>query len=53
MRCVGYTEAIMKLSDIFSEGSEARRLFGKYYAVGAILAILLSLLLLGLATRGG
>ncbi len=43
----------MKLSDIFSEGSEARRLFGKVYAFGAIGVILLSLLLLALATRGG
>ena len=43
----------MKLSEIFSEGSEARRLFGKFYAVGAIAVILLALVLLALATRGG
>ncbi len=43
----------MKLSEIFSEGSEARRLFGKVYAVGAIAVILLALALLALATRGG
>ena len=49
----GILSLIMKLSDIFSEGSEARRLFGKVYAFGAIGVILLSLLLLALATRGG
>ncbi len=42
----------MKLSDIFKEGSEARRLFGKFYAVAAILVILAVLVLLALATRG-
>ncbi len=42
----------MKLSDIFREGSEARRLFGRYYAIGAICIILIALLLLALATRG-
>ncbi len=46
-------DAHLKLSDIFREGSEARRLFGKYYAVGAIVVILLVLALLALATRGG
>ena len=45
-------DSTMKLSEIFSEGSEARRLFGKFYAVGAIAVILLALLLLALATRG-
>ena len=43
----------LKLSDIFSEGSEARRIFGKFYAVAAILVILTVLVLLALATRGG
>lgn len=42
----------MKLSDIFREGSKARQLFAKFYAVAAILVILAVLLLLGLATRG-
>ena len=42
----------MKLSDIFKEGSEARKLFGKFYAVAAILVILAVLVLLALATRG-
>ncbi|MCY4146508.1 MAG: hypothetical protein OXE95_03205 [Chloroflexi bacterium] len=48
---MGTLVIIMKLSDIFSEGSEARRLFGKVYAFGAIGVILLALLLLALATR--
>ncbi|MYD08882.1 MAG: hypothetical protein F4X02_02450 [Chloroflexi bacterium] len=49
----GYdNEAAVKLSDIFKEGSEARRLFGKFYAVAAILVILAVLVLLALATRG-
>lgn len=39
--------------DIFKEGSEARRTFGKYYAVIAIIAILTVLTLLALATQGG
>ncbi len=42
----------MKLSDIFKEGSEARKLFGKFYAVAAIAVILTVLVLLALATRG-
>ena len=42
----------MKLSDIFKEGSEARKLFGKFYAVAAIVIILAVLMLLALATRG-
>ena len=42
----------MKLSDIFKEGSEARKLFGKVYALAAILVILAVLVLLALATRG-
>lgn len=42
----------MKLSDIFKEGSEARKLFGKFYAVAAIAVILIVLALLALATRG-
>lgn len=42
----------MKLADIFKEGSEARKLFGKFYAVAAILVILAALVLLALATRG-
>jgi hypothetical protein len=44
---------ILKLSDIFKEGSDARKLFGKFYAVGAIAVILAVLALLALATRGG
>ena len=42
----------MKLSDIFKEGSEARRLFAKFYAVLAIVTIIAALALLALATRG-
>lgn len=42
----------MKLSDIFKEGSEARKLFAKFYAVMAIVTILAALALLALATRG-
>ena len=42
----------MKLGDIFREGSEARRRFGKFYAALAIVIILTALVLLGLATRG-
>ena len=42
----------LKLADIFKEGSEARRLFGKFYAVAAIAVILTVLVLLALATRG-
>ncbi len=41
----------MKLSDIFREGSEARKRFAQYYAVFAILVILATLFLLALATR--
>ena len=43
----------MKLGDIFREGSEARKVFARYYAVLGILTILGVLLLLALATRGG
>lgn len=43
----------MKLSDIFKEGSDARKLFGKLYAVLAIGIILAALILLAVATRGG
>ena len=43
----------MKISDIFREGSDARKLFAKYYAVAAIGLILTVLILLALATRGG
>lgn len=42
----------VKLSDIFKEGSEARKLFAKFYAVLAIAIILAALALLALATRG-
>ena len=42
----------MKLSDIFREGSDARKLFAKYYAVAAIVIILTVLVLLAFATRG-
>ena len=41
----------MKLSDIFKEGSEARKLFAKLYAVLAIVIIVAALILLALATR--
>ena len=47
-----YEVGALKLSDIFKEGSEARRLFGKFYAVAAIAVILMVLALLALATRG-
>ncbi|MCY3780577.1 MAG: hypothetical protein OXG78_09740 [Chloroflexi bacterium] len=43
----------MKLADIFKEGSDARKLFGKLYALAAIGIILIVLVLLALATRGG
>ncbi len=43
----------LKLSDIFREGSEARKLFAKFYAVAAIVIILTVLVLLAFATRGG
>ncbi|MCY4062924.1 MAG: hypothetical protein OXG53_11200 [Chloroflexi bacterium] len=43
----------MKLSDIFREGSEARKLFAKFYAFAAILIIMTVLALLAIATRGG
>ena len=39
------------LMEIFSEGSEARRVFGKYYAILAIIVILSVLALLALATQ--
>jgi len=42
----------VKLSDIFKEGSDARKQFAKFYAVLAIAAILTVLVLLALATRG-
>ncbi|MCY3864480.1 MAG: hypothetical protein OXG68_03495 [Chloroflexi bacterium] len=42
----------MKLSDIFREGSDARKLFAKFYACAAILIILIVLALLAIATRG-
>lgn len=42
----------LKLSDIFKEGSDARKTFGKFYAVAAIAVILTVLVLLALATRG-
>jgi hypothetical protein len=42
----------LKLSDIFREGSDARKLFAKFYAVAAIVVILAVLALLALATRG-
>jgi len=47
-----YPVTNLKLSDIFREGSEARKLFAKFYAVGAIGVILAVLALLALATRG-
>jgi hypothetical protein len=43
----------LKLSDIFREGSDARKLFAKFYAVAAIGVILIVLVLLAFATRGG
>lgn len=42
----------MKVGDIFKEGSDARKAFGKYYSVLAIVVILSALALLALATRG-
>lgn len=48
-----FKAATVRLSDIFKEGSDARKLFGKFYAVGAIAVILAVLALLALATRGG
>jgi len=42
----------VKLSDIFKEGSDARKQFAKFYAVLAIAVILTVLVLLALATRG-
>ena len=42
----------MKFSDIFKEGSEARKRFAQYYAVVAIGVILIVLVLLAIATRG-
>lgn len=42
----------LRLSDIFKEGSDARKLFGKFYAIAAIAVILTVLVLLALATRG-
>lgn len=41
----------MKLSDIFKEGSEARKRFAQFYAYFAIATILTALVLLALATR--
>ena len=43
----------LKLSDIFREGSDSRKLFAKFYAVAAIVVILAVLVLLAIATRGG
>lgn len=43
---------IMKLSDIFKEGSDARKRFAQSYAVFAIVIIVLVLILLDLTTRG-
>ena len=43
----------LKVSEIFKEGSDARRAFGKLYAVAAIGVIITVLVLLALATRGG
>ena len=43
----------MKLSDIFREGSDSRKLFAKFYAVAAIGTILTVLVLLAFVTRGG
>ena len=42
----------MNLSDIFKEGSDARKRFARFYAVFAIATIVLILVLLALATRG-
>ncbi len=47
-----YEVDALKLSDIFKEGSDARKTFGKFYAVAAIAVILTVLVLLALATRG-
>ena len=43
----------LRLADIFREGSDARKLFAKFYAVAAIVVILAVLVLLAIATRGG
>ncbi len=43
----------LKLADIFREGSDARKLFAKFYAVAAIGIILTVLVLLAFAARGG
>ena len=50
--CSNCRMVIMKLSDIFKEGSEARKRFAQFYAVFAIVIIVLVLVLLALATRG-
>jgi len=42
----------LTLSDIFSEVSDASKLFAKFYAVAAIAIILTVLVLLAFATRG-
>lgn len=42
----------LKLSDIFREGSDARKLFAKFYAFAALVIILTVLVLLAIATRG-
>lgn len=42
----------MKLSDIFKEGSDARKRFAQVYAVIAIATIVSILVLLALASRG-
>lgn len=41
----------MKIEDIFKENSEARKTFGRYYAIIAIIVILSVLALLAIATR--
>ncbi len=42
----------MKLNEIFTEGTESRQAFGKYYAILAIIVILSVLGMLALATQG-
>ena len=41
-----------QFADIFSEGSETRQIFARYYSVLAIIAVLTVLALLALATQG-
>ena len=46
------SNAVMKIADIFKEGSEARARFARYYALVTIGVIIVVLVLLAIATRG-